>query len=213
MHFDTLRDKMVDQQIMKRGISDSSVIEALRTVPRHLFVSLEKRWEAYEDHPLSIGYGQTISQPYIVALMTESLKLRFSDCILEIGTGSGYQTAILAQICDEVYTVERVEPLLVETRQRLDNMGYRNIHYCLNNDSICFEDGRREFDAIMVTAAAISPPQALFSNLTQKGRMIVPVGGAEGQILTLFTKEHDRILERRICSCLFVPLIGTFRWN
>jgi protein-L-isoaspartate(D-aspartate) O-methyltransferase len=202
-----LREKMVTNQIITRGIKDPRVIEAMRKVPRHLFVPADIGESAYDDRPLPIGEGQTISQPYIVAFMTEALNLSPGDNVLEIGTGSGYQAAILAEIAREVYTIE-IRPRLGETaRERLNEMGYRNI-------SVKIGDGYKgwpeevPFDAIIVTCAPDEIPKPLVDQLAEGGRMIIPVGERGGvQELVLLKKEKGTIREKAVMKVLFVPML------
>lgn len=205
--FSTLRQNMVTDQIIARGIKDPRVIEAMRKVPRHLFVPEDLRESAYDDRPLPIGEGQTISQPYIVAFMTEALNLSPGDTVLEIGTGSGYQAAILAEIAREVYTIE-IRPRLGETaRERLNEMGYGNI-------SVKIGDGYKGwpeevlFDAIIVTCAPEEIPKPLVDQLAEGGRMIIPVGERGGvQELVLLKKEKGMIREKKVMKVLFVPMV------
>ncbi|NVL92451.1 MAG: protein-L-isoaspartate(D-aspartate) O-methyltransferase [Desulfobacterales bacterium] len=204
----SLRQNMVTDQIIARGIKDPRVIEAMRKVRRHLFVPEDLRESAYDDRPLPIGEGQTISQPYIVAFMTEALNLSPGDNVLEIGTGSGYQAAILAEIAREVYTVE-IRPRLGETaRERLNEMGYRNI-------SVKIGDGYKgwpekvPFDAIIVTCAPEEIPKPLVDQLAEGGRMIIPVGERGGvQELVLLKKEKGMIREKAVMKVLFVPMVS-----
>ncbi len=169
------REKMVVTQLKSRHIRDPRILKAMSTVPRELFVPENQRNLAYEDYPLSIGYGQTISQPHIVAFMTETLQLKASDKILEIGTGSGYQAAILAEICQEVYSLEIIEELANEAKNRLKNLGYQNIHI-RNGDGYNGWESEALFDAIIVTAAPETIPQNLIKQLKIGGKLIIPVG-------------------------------------
>jgi protein-L-isoaspartate(D-aspartate) O-methyltransferase len=180
----------------------------METVPRHEFVPDKYQAQAYADHPLPIGYGQTISQPYIVALMTELLQLETTDRVLEIGTGSGYQAAILAEIVAEVYTVEIIEPLAIEAKQRLEQLGYTNVH-TLHADGYYGWEEHAPYDAIIVTAAPAYIPQPLVRQLRDGARLVVPVGPPGGyQTLWQITKEGDKIKERDVTGVLFVPLTG-----
>ena len=212
MEFKALRDKMVETQIVQRGITDTRVIAAMRKVPRHEFVSPRDIPLAYDDMPLSIGEGQTISQPYMVAVMTQSLELKGEDRVLEIGTGSGYQAAILAEICDEVYTIERKEELARRAEHLLKNLSYHNIKVKVADGSMGWEENIL-FDAIVVTAATPTPLDNLMSQLKDNGRMVLPIGDRLGQVLTLMTKHKDRNERKEICHCVFVPLVGRFGWN
>ena len=202
------RMKMVNTQIRLRGVTDQDVLEAMEAVPRHEFVPEHLRNQAYADHPLPIGHGQTISQPYIVALMTELLELERTDRVLEIGTGSGYQAAILAQIVAEVYTVEIVEPLAVEAHERLARLGYDNLH-TLHADGYFGWEEHAPYDAIIVTAAPDHIPPALVNQLKDGAQLVIPVGPPGGyQALWQVTKEGDQIKKRNITGVLFVPLTG-----
>jgi protein-L-isoaspartate(D-aspartate) O-methyltransferase len=200
--------KMVDTQIRRRGVTDQDVLDAMETVPRHEFVPDRYVDQAYADHPLPIGHGQTISQPSIVALMTELLKLEDTDRVLEIGTGSGYQAAILAQVVAEVYTVEIVEPLALEAAERLERLGYTNIH-TLHADGYFGWEEHAPFDAIIVTAAPDHIPHPLVQQLADGGKLVVPVGPPGGyQTLWEVSKEGDEIKNRNVTGVLFVPLTG-----
>lgn len=202
------RMKMVDTQIRRRGVTDQDVLAAMEAVPRHEFVPDSLQAQAYADHPLPIGYGQTISQPYIVALMTELLELHNTDRVLEIGTGSGYQAAILAQIVGEVYTVEIIEPLAIEARERLNRLGYTNIH-TLHADGYYGWGEHAPFDAIIVTAAPDHIPQPLVRQLKDGGKLVIPVGPPGGyQTLWQITKEGEQVKKRNVTGVLFVPLTG-----
>lgn len=200
---------MVTAQIVARGIADPKVIGAMRSVPRHEFVLKKDSNEAYEDGPVSIGEGQTISQPYIVALMTEALALKKDDCVLEVGTGSGYQTAVLAGICREVYSVERIESLAQRAGDTLTKLGYKNIHLKVADGSLGWPENML-FDAIIVTAASPAVSENLLKQLKENGRMVAPIGDWTGQILTLFSKQKEGVVKGEICRCVFVPLIGKF---
>jgi protein-L-isoaspartate(D-aspartate) O-methyltransferase len=202
------RMEMVDRQIRSRGVSDQAVLEAMERVPRHAFVPEEYSSQAYADHPLPIGYGQTISQPYIVALMTELLALRSSDKVLEIGTGSGYQAAILGEVVAEVYTVEIIEELAVQAAQRLENQGYDNVHV-LHADGYYGWEEHAPYDAIIVTAAPDHIPQPLVQQLRDGAKLVIPVGPPGGyQTLWEVTKVGDEITKRNVTGVLFVPLTG-----
>lgn len=199
---------MVETQIRRRGVTDQDVLAALERVPRHEFVPARYESQAYADHPLPIGHGQTISQPYIVALMTELLDLHDTDRVLEIGTGSGYQAAILAEIVDEVYTVEIIEPLALEVKERLERLGYRNVH-TLHADGYHGWLAHAPYDAIIVTAAPDHIPQPLVRQLKDGASLVVPVGPPGGyQTLWQITKQGDEIKKRNVTGVLFVPLTG-----
>jgi len=200
------REEMVSEQIASRGVRDRRVLEAMRKVPREVFVRPEDRDLAFYDGPLSIGHGQTISQPYIVAYMTEMLELKPTDRVLEVGTGSGYQTAVLAELARDVYTVEIVEPLAKRAREILDKLGYKNIHFRIGDGSEGWPE-EAPFDAIMVTAAPSYVPDRLIEQLAEGGRMLVPVGAYE-QYLELVEKEGGRTKRTRLIGVRFVPMRG-----
>ena len=210
--FEVLRNKMVDEQIAARGITDEAVLEALRRVPRHEFVPKEAVDLAYKDCPVAIGEGQTISQPFMVALMTQCLGLNKSKRVLEIGTGSGYQTAILAELCYEVCSIERIKALADAARQRLGKLNYTNVKIFHGDGSLGGAESPQLFDAIMVTAASPGRLEHLIIELAPEGRLVVPIGDRASQTLKLFTKSQGRILEESVCSCAFVPLIGEYGW-
>jgi protein-L-isoaspartate(D-aspartate) O-methyltransferase len=203
---DRKREAMVNQQLVTRGVQDIRVLEAMRKVPRERFVRKEDVELSFYDGPLSIGCGQTISQPYIVAYMTEVLEIGPSDRVLEIGTGSGYQTAVLAEVAAEVYTIEIVEELAGRAKALLEELGYTNIHYKAGDGSLGWPE-HAPFDAIMVTAAPAHLPDSLVEQLTDGGRMIVPVGRYE-QYLELVTKSGDEIKKRGLIGVRFVPMTG-----
>lgn len=211
-HYIGLRTKMVQEQIASRGIKDSRVLAAMEKVPRHLFVPEEMRDRAYEDSPLPIGGGQTISQPYMVAWMTDLLHLKESDRVLEVGTGSGYQAAILCELAAHVYSIEKNPELAPRAERMLRSRGYVNI-------SIRVGDGTKgwpeeaPFDAIMVTAGAPSVPQPLLDQLDEGGRLAIPVGSKTMQMLTLITRKDGKLQAKQEGSCVFVPLIGRFGWQ
>jgi protein-L-isoaspartate(D-aspartate) O-methyltransferase len=200
---------MVDTQIAPRGIDDQRVLEAMRNVPRHWFVPPSQSGQAYSDYPLPIGYDQTISQPYIVALMTEMLELKPGEKVLEIGTGSGYQAAVLAELTDKVYTIEIVEPLARRTIALLKEKGYDNIHVRIGDGYQGWPEAA-PFDAIIVTCAPESPPPPLVEQLAPGGRMCIPVGSQwGGQQLILLRKEPDGTLTRKHVEWVrFVPMTG-----
>ena len=200
------REIMVAQQIQRRGIKDPRVLAAMRKVPRHRFIDQAYQNEAHADSPAPIGHGQTISQPYIVALMTELLELRPSDRVLEIGTGCGYQTAVLAEIAAEVYSIEIVEPLCKEARARLAGFGYKNTSVRCG-DGYRGEPDRAPFDAIIVTAAPGHIPQPLLDQLAEGGRMVIPVGDFAQELL-LLKKVGGLIEKQAVISVRFVPMTG-----
>jgi len=209
--YDRLRLRMVERQIKGRGVRDGRVLDAMRKVPRHLFLPPEKADQAYEDHPVSIGRGQTISQPYMVALMTEALELRGDEKVLEIGTGSGYQTAILAELAREVYSVERIPELADEARTKLEDLGYTNVHIRVGNGTLGWPE-EAPFDAILVTAGAPKVPKSLKAQLADGGRLVIPVGSEFHQVLYRIRRRGDEFLEEPLTSCVFVPLIGEEGW-
>lgn len=205
--FNKYRQVMIQQQLLARDIKDPRIIAAFSKVPRHNFIGEEFWAGAYEDHPLPIGANQTISQPYMAALMVQSLGLRGNERILEIGTGSGYQTAILAELCAEVYSIERIRELADHAKENLDKIGYRNIKIKCADGA----QGWKEFapfDGIIVSAASLNVPQELIAQLNINGRLVIPIGGSFSQVLTVLRKEKDKILKEEICSCIFVPLIS-----
>lgn len=197
---------MVSEQIASRGVSDKLVLSAMRKVPRHEFVPDDMKPYAYEDRPLPIGEDQTISQPYIVALMTELLALKGGEKVLEIGTGSGYQAAVLAEIAKDVYTIEIIQSLATSAEQRLRNMGYKNITVKWGDGYIGWTE-HAPFDGIVVTAAPDHIPQPLIDQLKVGGRMVIPVGSLY-QELKLITKTKDGIKEKSIIPVRFVPMTG-----
>ena len=212
MKFKRLREKMVTKQIEARGVSDFRVLEAMRKVPRHLFVGEALQDQAYGDFPLPIGEGQTISQPYIVAEMTEALELTQDDRVLEIGTGSGYQTAILAEIAFRVYTIERVRPLFIRARKLLDELGYHNVVARCSDGTLGWQD-ESPFDAIIVTAGAPGIPEKLVGQLSIGGRLVIPVGDRFSQTLFQIRRDEDGVHKRDLGGCRFVKLIGENGWK
>jgi len=199
---------MVESQLRGRGIRDERVLAAMFRVPRHEFVSEEHRDQVYEDHPIPIGEGQTISQPYIVAIMLEALALNPSDTVLEIGTGSGYQTALLSELTRQVYSVERHEALARAARATLARLGFNNVEVFVGDGSRGLPD-RAPFDAIVVSAAAPQIPPPLFEQLREGGRMVIPVGPAHAQELQLVRKHEGQPVVTSMEGCRFVPLIGS----
>jgi protein-L-isoaspartate(D-aspartate) O-methyltransferase len=202
-----LRAQMVREQIVSRGVEDPRVLAAMEKVPRHLFVPENLRAHAYRDHPLPIGLGQTISQPYIVAFMTEALDLKPTDRVLEIGTGSGYQAAILGELVKEVYTIEIIETLGLRARRTLDAMGYGNIRAKIG-DGYRGWPSKAPFDAVIVTCAPEEVPQALVRQLKEGGRLIIPVGRAGGvQSLVKAVKKGGRLEQKEVMAVRFVPMV------
>jgi len=203
------RERMVAEQIAARDVRDVRTLEAMRKVPRHLFVPPEMAGQAYDDHPLPIGHGQTISQPYIVAFMTEALGLKGGETVLEVGTGSGYQAAVLAQIAARVYTIEIVAPLADEARKRLKALGYANVEVRAGDGYLGWPEAA-PFDAIMITAAAPRVPEPLEQQMKDGGRLILPVGD-EWQELVLVTRRGAAYEEKRVLPVRFVPMTGKVR--
>lgn len=201
------REHMVKTQIEARGITDEKVLNALRRVERHKFVSGTYKKAAYADHPLPIGEGQTISQPYIVAIMTEALDLDSTKKVLEIGTGSGYQAAVLAEVCDSVYTIEIVEALGKRAEKLLAELGYKNIKVKVGDGYKGWKE-YSPFDAIIVTCAPTHIPQPLKDQLAEGGKMVIPVGKQFAQELVILTKEKGKIKKKDIIPVRFVPMVG-----
>lgn len=212
LDYESARETMVQSQIARRGISSERVLQAFRSVPRHKFVPPDRREYAYQDRPLPIGEGQTISQPYIVAYMTDKLDIAEEDRVLEIGTGSGYQAAILAELADEVHTVERHRSLVEETSRLLAELGYDNVHLYHRDGTLGLPE-EAPFQAVIVTAAAPEIPQALLDQLDLGGRLIMPVGGRGGQVLKLAVREEQGIETELLSPVAFVPLIGEQGWK
>lgn len=211
--YQRVRDNMVEQDILSRGISDPEVIAAFRKVPRHMFVSEALIDQAYGDFPLPIGEKQTISQPYIVAEMTQALQLNKNDRVLEIGTGSGYQAAILAEIVFRVYTIERINSLYIKARKLFDKLCYHNIITKYSDGTIGWQD-ESPFDAIIITAGAPEIPMPLVNQLAIGGRMILPVGDSFSQELIKLYRDHDGIIHTtNIGRCRFVKLMGEHGWT
>ena len=204
-----LLETMIEVQLKRRGIDNERVLEAIRDIKRHLFVPENLRKEAYEDYPLPIGEDQTISQPYMVAIMTELLELRGGERVLEIGTGSGYQTAILAEIAEEVYSVERLESLALRAKKLLDKLGYLNIKIKVGDGSEGWEEFS-PYDAILVTAGAPDVPEPLFKQLKEGGRLVIPIGGRFSQVLVRVRKIKGEKEVEEFFDCAFVPLIGKY---
>jgi protein-L-isoaspartate(D-aspartate) O-methyltransferase len=203
------RAQMVAQQIASRDVRDEQTLAAMRKVPRHLFVPPAVAGQAYDDHPLPIGHGQTISQPYIVGFMTEALDLDGDETVLEVGTGSGYQAAVLAEIVSRVYSIEIVAPLAEEARGRLRDLGYSNVEVRAGDGYQGWPEAA-PFDAIIVTAAAPRIPEPLKEQLRDGGRLVLPVGD-EWQELVVVTRRGDRFEERRVLPVRFVPMTGEVR--
>jgi len=212
MAYDKERHLMVSEQIRARGIKDERVLAAMETVERHLFVDDHLQDKAYNDCALSIGEGQTISQPYMVALMTELLELKGDEKILEVGTGSGYQSAILSHLVHEVYTVERIHVLAEKAKGRLDKVGCKNVHVIVTDGSIGLPE-HSPFDGIIVTAAAPDVSQIYIEQLKMNGKLVVPAGARYTQILYCIQKTVSGIEKKMSTGCVFVPLIGKEGWE
>ena len=208
--FTKARELMVRTQLGVRNIRDSRVLAAMRAVPRHEFVPVERRREAYEDTPLSIGYDQTISQPYIVAYMTEQLAPRREHRVLEIGTGSGYQAAVLSQLVAAVYSIEIVEPLARRAEADLKRLGYTNVHV-RSGDGYRGSPEAAPFDAIIVTCAPERLPEPLVEQLREGGRIVIPVGGLYEQSLYVLEKRNGKMVEHDVLPVRFVPMTGESR--
>jgi protein-L-isoaspartate(D-aspartate) O-methyltransferase len=210
--FSKTRLRMVEEQLIGRGITDPRVIAAMKKVPRHLFVEEALQSQAYSDHPLPIGEKQTISQPYMVALMTEALQLKERDHVLEIGSGSGYQTAVLAELAEKVYSVERIRSLAIKARNLLFTLEYFNVEVKIFDGTYGWEE-QSPFDAIIVTAGAPDIPQPLIDQLKVGGRLVIPVGDASIQDLIRVTKTEEGTKKEDLGGCRFVKLVGKYGWN
>ena len=204
--------RMIDQQLKARGIRDPRVLEAFRRVDRALFVPPTDLEHAYDDRPLPIGRGQTISQPYIVALMSEQLAVRSTDRVLDIGTGSGYQAALLGRLAAEVHTVERIESLSRSAAVAVKLCGINNVHFHVGDGTLGWPDAG-PYDGILVAAAAPNVPKALTDQLVDGGRLILPIGTRDGQILTLIRRTGEKFEQTSLCGCIFVPFIGQAGWH
>ncbi len=206
--YEWLRQNMVEKQIKARGITDKRILNAFSKVPRHMFVGPEQKPLAYEDHPLPIEHEQTISQPYIVALMTEALQLKENDKVLEIGTGSGYQTAILAELAGHVYTIERFEKLSRSASILLGELGYDNITYRVGDGTKGWPE-EAPFEGILAAAASEDIPPALMEQLAPGGKLVIPVGDLRGQQLIVASKDsNSKITRENLGGCRFLPLVG-----
>lgn len=213
MNFDIARKRMVENQIVSRGIKDRRLIEAMLKVPRHIFVEEAMAAQAYNDKPLPIGEKQTISQPYMVAVMTELLELKGNEKVLEIGTGSGYQAAILASLADRVYTIERIRSLVLRARKALDSLGFLNVNIKIADGTIGWTE-EAPFHAVMVTAAAPDVPEELVEQLAAGGKLVIPVGDQLDQTLVRIVKRDDgSVVREDFIGCRFVKLIGKYGWE
>jgi len=212
MDYEVLRKRMVEEQLSRRGIKDQRVLDAFRKVERHKFVPKDFENTAYSDFPITIGEGQTISQPYIVALMTECLRLTGREKVLEIGTGSGYQTAILAELARDVYSIERFRSLSSKAKTTLHELGYKNIILKVRDGTLGWKE-KSPFDRIIITAASPRVPLPLAEQLKPNAKLILPLGEKFSQVLTIFENIDNKLDSRQICSCVFVPLIGKYAYQ
>jgi protein-L-isoaspartate(D-aspartate) O-methyltransferase len=210
--FERERERMVEDQLARRGITDRRVLDAMRKVPRHLFVDEALRERAYGDHPLPIGEQQTISQPYIVALMTALLALTGTEKVLEIGTGSGYQTAVLAELARRVCSIERLPTLATRARATLEGLGYTNVWVRVGNGTLGWPD-EAPFDRILVAAGGPAVPPPLFDQLAEGGRMVLPIGDATSQTLTVVERIGGEMRTTPRGDCMFVKLVGKYAWE
>jgi protein-L-isoaspartate(D-aspartate) O-methyltransferase len=203
---------MVRDQLIPRGIKNERVLDAMRRVPRQMFVDEHLKKMAYDDYPLPIGEEQTISQPYMVAAMTEALEPHGEDRVLEIGTGSGYQTAVLAELVHEVFTVERISSLARRASEALLELGYSNIHFKTGDGTRGWSE-HAPFDKTLVTAGSPGVPEELFRQLRDRGRMVIPIGDTYSQVLTIVVKDGEKLKKEKLFSCIFVPLVGEDGWG
>ncbi len=212
INYEQERLRMVEEQIVSRDVKDERVLAAMRKVPRHEFLPEAIRGMAYADNAIPLGEGQTISQPFMVALMSELLELTGAERVLEIGTGSGYQAAVLAELCEKVYTVERIKLLADRARATLDRLGYRSVAIKVYDGTYGWKE-MAPFDAIMVTAGSPDVPAPLLDQLKDGGRMVIPVGDRYGQTLLKIVKTPEGAITQRSIPCVFVPLIGNHGWR
>ena len=206
------RERMVEEQLVARGVTDPRVLEVMRRLPRHAFVDEALRDRAYGDHPLPIGEGQTISQPFIVGRMTELLRLTGREKVLEVGTGCGYQTAVLAELAARVCTMERIPRLAARAREMLEGLGYRNVWVRAANGTLGWPD-EAPFDRILVAAGGPVVPPPLFEQLAEGGRMVIPVGDAANQVLQVIEKVNGTMRVTEDSGCVFVKLVGKYAWE
>ena len=209
--YDKGREHMVESQLVRRGIKDRRVLDAMRQVPRHLFIPKDMRDLAYCDGPLPIGQGQTISQPYIVALMTELLELTGQEKVLELGTGSGYQAAILSRLVSQVYSVERHATLAEQAEKVFAQLGYDNIVISVGDGTLGWPE-HSPYEAIIVTAAAPDVPQPLMEQLADGGRLVAPVGSRWSQVLAKVKRQGETLTKEHLTAVAFVPLVGKYGW-
>ena len=212
INYEKERSRMVDDQIVGRGVKDERVLAVMRKIPRHEFLPEGIRGMAYNDSALPIGEGQTMSQPYMVALMTEFLGLKGTERVLEIGTGSGYQAAVLAELCQKVYTVERIKTVADKARATLDRLGYKSVAIKIYDGTYGWKE-MAPYDAIIVTAGSPDIPAPLVEQLKEGGRMVIPVGDRYGQQLITVVKTAEGTITERSIPCVFVPLIGNHGWK
>jgi len=206
------RERMIQEQLVSRGINDPRVLRAMAKVPRHLFLESELWDQAYEDHPLPIGADQTISQPFMVALMAEALELKGAERVLEVGTGSGYALAVLSELCAEVFTVEAVEELALKARTLLSSLGYRNVSVLVGDGTLGWEE-HAPYDAVIISAAAPCIPRPLLEQLKTPGYLVFPMGEKELQTLVRIRKDGAGIREEYLGDCHFVKLRGRYGWE
>jgi len=209
--FDEQRRDMVEQQLRRHGIRSERVLDVMGRVPREVFVPERHRSFAYADNALPVEHGQSISQPYMVALMTQALELQGDERVLEIGTGTGYQAAVLAALCADVYSVERIAELAEAARARLDELGIANVEITVGDGTLGWPE-HAPYDGIIVTAGAPDAPRTLLDQLADGGRLVIPVGDRFSQMLRAYTKRADGIREQDLCACKFVPLVGAHGW-
>jgi protein-L-isoaspartate(D-aspartate) O-methyltransferase len=208
--FDSQRRRLAEE-LAGQGIRDPRVLDAVRRIPRHLFIPEELADKAYENHPVEIGHSQTISQPYMVACMTQALELRGGEKVLEVGSGSGYQTAVLKALNADVYTIERLPELSDRARGNVERTGFAGVHYRVGDGSRGWPE-EAPFDRVIVTAGAPTMPVSLVEQLREGGTMVIPVGGEEEQELLLVRRANGRVTREKICSCVFVKLWGDEGW-
>ena len=206
------RERMIQEQLVSRGINDPRVLRAMAKVPRHLFLESELWDEAYKDHPLPIGADQTISQPYMVALMAQALELKGAQRVLEVGTGSGYAAAVLSELCAELFTVEAVEELALKARALLRSLGYRNVSVLVGDGTLGWEE-HAPYDAVIISAAAPCIPRPLLEQLKTPGYLVFPMGEKELQTLVRIRKDRAGIREEYLGECQFVKLRGRYGWE